>query len=602
MVGERVDSEGGNRLDTEIAPASADPSNAELVRRCRIRIESGEFSQLIEEMAGVLERQENFAEGHFFVGLAKQRLGQLSEAAACFLEAVRSRSSFAAAYDRLFPILLHLDRRQELESALNSFNESSATGPDADALRGTWLRQFGRFEEARGYLRRAVSQAPERRGLHHHLGLVALDRGDVEEGETALRRAVSLDPEKGGSYGTLGLSLEKRGVLVAAARYFKQGLIQGDQRCAYPLTRILRNLNRFEESMEVGREANLDRLHFRSGITLGTLDRGGIVDLDGYGFQGASDIDAAEEFDAAPVVLNTDAGNSKWHYQAKAINFFPRSAKDFVDLKKLVDEHVISRSVPPAPVFSGKANILTMGSCFAGHLRKRLLAQQKSIELISVPEGLNNTFALRQFIEWSLTGNIASNAYWYDQNEKGGVEQWMPPEEHSFYLGKFQEFDGFVITIGLSEVWRDRDTGGVFWRGVPQNIYDENRHVFQISSVDENVENMVAIIDLVRRYCGGKPIIFTLSPVPLIATHRTDVTCMLADSVSKSILRVAIDQVMRQRLEQVFYWPSFEIVRWASGHSSYAAFGDDDGQPRHVNDGHVGAIIDAFIDHFFDKD
>jgi len=175
----------------------------------------------------------------------------------------------------------------------------------------------------------------------------------------------------------------------------------------------------------------------------------------------------------------------------------------------------------------------------------------------------------------------------------------MPPEEHSFYREKFGEFDGFVITIGLSEVWRDQETGGVFWRGVPQAIFDEGRHTFQISSVEENTANMLAIVELVRRHCGAKPIIFTLSPVPLIATHRTDVTCMLADTVSKSILRVAIDQVMRRRLDDVYYWPSFEIVRWASGHSSYRAFGDDDGAPRHVNSDHVDVIIDTFIGHFF---
>jgi hypothetical protein len=57
-------------------------------------------------------------------------------------------------------------------------------------------------------------------------------------------------------------------------------------------------------------------------------------------------------------------------------------------------------------VFSLGSNILTMGSCSAGHLRKRLLAKQKSTELISVPEGVNNHFALRQFIDWRLTGNV----------------------------------------------------------------------------------------------------------------------------------------------------------------------------------------------------
>lgn len=540
-------------------------SDRDLIARCWARLDRAEYVPLVEEMATVLESRPDFAEGFFATGYARMKLGELPLAASCFSRVACLKPDLTSVHRLYFPILWRLNRKAELEAALNIFVRSDASGHDADIVRGTWLHQLGRSQEATHHLFLAVIQKPEAKEPYRLLGGLMEDSQNLRQAE----------------------------------RILNIGLLLGDDGCGFPLTRVLKGLNRFEDSVTLARRMDLDRLHFRSGATVGSLDRGDIVDLDGYDFAGAAEIDAAALFDSSTASDEKPAGPDKWHYRSKEISFFPRSVDDFADLKKLVRDHVISRSIPDQPIFASESNILTMGSCFAGHLRKRLLAKSKSTELISVPEGLNNTFALRQFIDWSLTGTVDTNAYWYDQLEDGGIERWMPPEEHSFYREKFSEFDGFVITIGLSEVWRDKETGGVFWRGVPQGIFDEGRHAFQISTVEENTDNMLAIVDLVRRHCGAKPVVFTLSPVPLIATHRSDVTCMLADSVSKSILRVAIDQVMRRQMEDVYYWPSFEIVRWASGHADYRAFGDDDGAPRHVNDGHVNAIIDAFIEHFF---
>jgi tetratricopeptide (TPR) repeat protein len=575
------------------------PSNEELIERCWARLRRAEYLPLVKEMAEILVSRPNFSEGFFAVGYAQMKLGDLPTAARHFSECVRLNPDSIPVYRRYFPVLWSLNRKDELQGALDDLLRNNVSGPDADFLRGSWLHRLGRSLEARALLSRAITATPDRGDLHCILGMAALEDGDGDVGRASLRSAIMLEPATAEAYQSLGVSLEQCLDLPKARRILSLGLLLGNQQCAFPLTRVLKGLNRFEESVALALHTDLDRLHFRSGVTVGSLDRGGIVDLDGYDFHGAAEISAAELFEFPAPSAEKSAARSKWHFQAKGIDFFPRSVEDFTDLQKLVRDHVIARSIPDQPLFPLNSNVLTMGSCFAGHLRKRLLAKRKSTELISVPEGLNNTFALRQFIDWSLTGNVDSSAFWYDQHDDGGIEQWMPPAEHSFYREKFGAFDGFVITIGLSEVWRDRETGGVFWRGVPQAIFDEGRHTFQISSVEENTDNMLAIVELVHRHCGPKPIIFTLSPVPLIATHRTDVTCMLADSVSKSILRVAIDQVMRKRLENVYYWPSFEIVRWASGHAPYRAFGDDDGAPRHVNDSHVSAIIDAFIEHFF---
>lgn len=84
---------------------------------------------------------------------------------------------------------------------------------------------------------------------------------------------------------------------------------------------------------------------------------------------------------------------------------------------------------------------------------------------------------------------------------------------------------------------------------------------FRITSIGENLENLRKIVDIVRAKRGDVPIVFTLSPVPLNATFR-EISCISANSVSKAILRVAVDELMRERANDgnLYYFPSYEMV------------------------------------------
>jgi hypothetical protein len=48
----------------------------------------------------------------------------------------------------------------------------------------------------------------------------------------------------------------------------------------------------------------------------------------------------------------------------------------------------------------------------------------------------------------------------------------------------------------------------------------------------------------------------------------------------------------------LFYWPSFEIAKWASAHCNVTPYGGFDG--RHVDALLVDAIIQKFLTLFFD--
>lgn len=292
------------------------------------------------------------------------------------------------------------------------------------------------------------------------------------------------------------------------------------------------------------------------------------------------------------------ASNLKGWYKKNDTRYWPTKS---LSLNKIdsVSTELFNGYGPSSPIFNSNSKIMTMGSCFALRIREWMNKKQKQTQAFFVPEGLNNSFAVRQFIEWSLTGDKSQDAYWYDENTNKEIIKWHSDEEQIVVKEKFTNYDGFIITFGLSEVWRDKITKGVFWRGVPNNIFDPDKHECIISTVEENYLNMKRIIDLIHTYCGEKPIIFTLSPVPLNATFQ-ERSCIVSDCISKSILRIAIEMIEKEKIKNFYYWPSFEFIKWLPSHCDIKTFGSDPGvDSRHVSNWAVESIINNFSSKFF---
>ena len=124
------------------------------------------------------------------------------------------------------------------------------------------------------------------------------------------------------------------------------------------------------------------------------------------------------------------------------------------------------------------------------------------------------------------------------------------------------------------------------------------KHKCVSSTVQENVDNMKRIVELIKTYAGAdKTVIFTLSPVPLNATF-SDRPTMVSDCVSKSILRVSLDQFFSEnKYNNIYYWPSFEMVRWVGAHTDIPTLFEDN-TTRHVNNDIVKIIIENFVAKF----
>jgi hypothetical protein len=233
-----------------------------------------------------------------------------------------------------------------------------------------------------------------------------------------------------------------------------------------------------------------------------------------------------------------------------------------------VDRHVLYGWLPKEPFIDKKSNVVTVGSCFAREVAAYLYENgYRSVEPPGkntaeyVASGSNHTFAMRQLFEWAWQGKEPKNETWYKKSVEKLQRNNRARQETAEY---FSNADVFVLTLGLSEVWQDKRTNDVFWRAIPEDEFDPTIHEFRVSTVEENRDNLNAILDLIEQYAPQAKVIFTLSPVPLKATFRP-VSNITANQVSKAILRVAVDDVVRERdvhnNDKLYYWPSYEIVR-----------------------------------------
>lgn len=285
---------------------------------------------------------------------------------------------------------------------------------------------------------------------------------------------------------------------------------------------------------------------------------------------------------------------SRSFFRGEHCNFNPYKA-DFEN-SDFLQRFLLKGWVPSERFVNKKTRITAFGSCFATHLTNHLSSigydlskdRASDIYVSSMGEGLVNTHSLLQQFEWALDNVKPPENLWHGfKAEEFGYEEAIREKTRKIFL----ETDFFIITLGLSEVWYDEVSGGVFWRAVPKDHYDATRHKFRVCSFGETKANIEKIYDVISRHVPKAKILFTLSPVPLAATFR-NVSCITASSVSKALLRSALDEFYRDHEselnDRLFYFPSYEIITYLF----YDRYVDDN---RHPHKYIVDFIMNLFV-------
>lgn len=260
------------------------------------------------------------------------------------------------------------------------------------------------------------------------------------------------------------------------------------------------------------------------------------------------------------------------------------------DFGRAVDESVLTPLKDVKRFITPQTKFFTIGSCFARAIAQSLRERGYSVENREFGEHINSTFANRALVEWMM-GKIDPATEPRIKALVGGIS----PEELKAMVANAEVI---ILTIGVAPCFFDRNSGN-FVMPRPSALNARamaETYTFRMTTVAENVENIRAILSTIRQINSDAEIVLTLSPVPLNSAFGM-MSAVQADCISKSTLRLAVDEVTREAPTNLYYWPSFEIVRWLSGHVGQF-FGSDDGVASHVDDVVVRFNIEKFIQVF----
>lgn len=252
-------------------------------------------------------------------------------------------------------------------------------------------------------------------------------------------------------------------------------------------------------------------------------------------------------------------------FRGEHCNFNPYGRDQCSD--QFASNFILKGWLPDSPFISHDTKITAFGSCFAEHISHHLAKmgfkttkeRDSSIYVSSMGEGLVNVHSILQQFRWALDNWQPPTNLWHGYNaEEYDINEEIRIKTRSIFL----DTDVFILTFGLSEIWYDEITQGVFWRAVPMQHYDEKRHKFRICTFTETKQCLRETLRLIKHYIPKAKIVLTVSPIPLITTFRP-VSCISANSVSKALIRAALDEVLReykQDQQDIYYFPAFEII------------------------------------------
>ncbi len=290
----------------------------------------------------------------------------------------------------------------------------------------------------------------------------------------------------------------------------------------------------------------------------------------------------------------TEAHESKANVQErKKIGRYPKTQDFLGDFQDLVQKHIAFDLRNEEKFLQNTTRFFTMGSCFARNISSSLNKSGYVSQHMEISEYINTTFANRAFVDW-MSGATGEGAV----NER--IKELLPAGWNAQNtMDIIRNSDVFILTLGVAPAFFDK-ANGEFVLPRPSALNSRvlaEKYEFRTTSVAENVDNVLYLINFIRHLSPGIKIVVTVSPVPLLASFEFE-SCVAADCLSKSTMRlVAHEVVNNSKLDNILYWPSFEIFRWGGSNSSnfYAA---DDGAAWHVSEDKVNGTIKAFIDMF----
>ncbi len=218
---------------------------------------------------------------------------------------------------------------------------------------------------------------------------------------------------------------------------------------------------------------------------------------------------------------------------------------------------------PPEWRLEGRG-IMFSGSCFADYLYHELHTANLNVQItpfgnIYNPAAMKTAFALViESREIKPSDLLERDGIYYHYmfhsliyGEDAEIFSGMLNRALTQCRRFLESAEAIIITAGTAAVYRHLKTGMIV-----NNCHKQSAGTFarEMFSVDEASENMRSIISKLRKLNPGIRIIWTLSPVRHLRDKPAE------NSLSKAVLRCAIDEAVKNDSEGSWYFPSYEIM------------------------------------------
>ncbi|GBU19922.1 MULTISPECIES: GSCFA domain-containing protein [Methylobacterium] len=287
---------------------------------------------------------------------------------------------------------------------------------------------------------------------------------------------------------------------------------------------------------------------------------------------------------------------------------------------------------PAAPFAIGLADkVATGGSCFAQRVAEALREAGFNYYVTeTAPEGTNaaeaserqfgtfsarygNLYYTRQFVQLfdRAYGRFEPELKAWEREDGRFVDPFRPTVEPDGFASEaevvaardahlaevrhlFETLDVFVLTLGLTEGWRWRGDGAALplAPGVAGGTFDPALYECVNAGAAELIGDLRGFLDRLWSVNPAARVIFTVSPVPMIATYMNR-HVMVSNSYSKSVLRVAAGEVCDCGDPRLVYFPAYDIV--TSNVNAGRYYNEDQ---RTINDAGVRHVMRSFLATF----
>lgn len=278
---------------------------------------------------------------------------------------------------------------------------------------------------------------------------------------------------------------------------------------------------------------------------------------------------------------------------------YPKKSKNDFTINDIIRDYKTNK------ILDKKTPITTIGSCFAEELRQWLKNNNYNIKEPSWGQ-VYNIKNIRQIFEMSLEPekwNPIEEIWDFDGDVRHPYIKG--PELEPYKLGNLNDYknkmiklhqsfgevlknvDVIIITLGQTEYWANKKDKCAFYAAPWVNTKDgEENHKFYNLSVEEVKEELRKSINLLKRHNPNISIIFSVSPVPLVASGQKTLNGYLLAGKAKSAQHISTLEIIDE-FKDVQYMPSYEIVN-----SDIIGSYENDG--RHIKRNKVKSIMQSF--------